>query len=105
MSSLVEVKISTLRNSKILEAAVIGVPDGKWGEVGKVLIVLKDGETMTEEEAIGFLKGKLARYKLPKLVEFTEEFPKTASGKIMKAELKRRYACPKEVLKPISKQH
>ena len=89
-------------NPKILEAAVIGVPDEKWGEVGKALIALKDGESMTEEEAIDFLKGKLAKYKLPKLVEFTEEFPKTASGKIKKAELKKRYARPMELLKPHS---
>ncbi len=79
---------------KILEAAVVGVPDGKWGEVGKALIVLKDGEDMTPEEALGFLRGKLAKYKIPKQVEFTGEFPKTASGKIRKAELKRRYANP-----------
>ena len=81
-------------NSKILEAAVIGVPDPKWGEIGKALIVLKDGETMTEEEATGFLKGKLAKYKIPKQVEFTDEFPKTASGKIKKADLKKRYTRP-----------
>jgi len=81
-------------NPKILEAAVIGVPDDKWGEVGKALIVLKEGETMTDEEAIGFLKGKLAKYKIPKQVEFTDEFPKTASGKIKKSELKKRYARP-----------
>jgi fatty-acyl-CoA synthase len=77
---------------KILEVAVIGVPDARWGEVGKALIVLKEGETMTEEEAIGFLKGKVAKYKIPKRVEFTNEFPKTASGKIKKSELKKRYA-------------
>lgn len=78
-------------NLKILEVAVIGVPDEKWGEVGKALIVLKDGEKMTKEEAIGFLKGKIAKYKIPKHVEFTAEFPKTASGKIKKTELRERY--------------
>ena len=78
-------------NPKILEVAVIGIPDEKWGEVGKALIVLKEGETMTEEEAINFLQGKLARYKIPKYVEFTEEFPKTASGKVKKSELREKY--------------
>ena len=59
-------------------------------------VVLKHGETMTEEEATGFLKGKLAKYKIPKQVEFTDEFPKTASGKIKKADLKKRYARPRK---------
>jgi len=83
-------------NPKILEVAVIGVPDTKWGEVGKALIVLKEGEAMTEEEAIGFLKGKIAKYKIPKQVQFTDEFPKTASGKIKKAQLKKKYTLPRE---------
>ena len=78
-------------NPKILEVAVIGVPDGKWGEVGKALLVLKPGEKMTKNEAINFLKGKVAKYKIPKHIEFTGEFPKTASGKIKKAELRKRY--------------
>jgi len=78
-------------NPKILEVAIIGVPDEKWGEVGKALIVLKDGEKMTEEEAIEFLRGKLAKYKIPKYAEFTSEFPKTASGKIKKTELREKY--------------
>lgn len=76
---------------KILEVAVIGVPDEKWGEVGKALIVPKDGEKIAEEEIFDFLKGKLAKYKIPKHVEFTTEFPTTASGKIKKAELRDKY--------------
>ena len=78
-------------NPKILEVAVIGVPDEKWGEVGKALIVLKDGEKMSGEEPIDFLRGKIARYKIPKHVEFTKEFPKTASGKIKKASLREKF--------------
>jgi fatty-acyl-CoA synthase len=78
-------------NPKILEAAVIGVPDEKWGEVGKALIVLKEGAEMTEQEALDFLKGKLAKYKIPKYVEFTGEFPKTGSGKIKKGDLRKKY--------------
>lgn len=78
-------------NPQILEAAVIGVPDEKWGEVGKALIVLKEGEKMTEEDAIEFLRGKLAKYKIPKYIEFTSEFPKTGSGKIKKSELRKKY--------------
>jgi fatty-acyl-CoA synthase len=78
-------------NPKILEVAIIGVPDEKWGEVGKALIVLKDREKMTKEEALEFLRGKLAKYKIPKFAEFTNEFPKTGSGKIKKTELREKY--------------
>ena len=78
-------------HQKILEAAVIGVPDEKWGEVGKALIVLKKGEIMSKNEAVSFLKRKVADFKIPRYVEFTQEFNKTASGKIKKAELRKKY--------------
>lgn len=73
---------------KIFDVAVIGVANEKWGEVGKAYIVLKPGETMTEEEALKFLEGKIGKYKIPKYVEFIETLPKTASGKIQKFILK-----------------
>ena len=73
---------------KVFDVAVVGVPDEKWGEVGKACIVLKPGETLTEREALAFLQGKVGRYKIPKYVEFVEELPKTASGKIQKYLLK-----------------
>jgi len=73
---------------KVLDAGVVGVPDEKWGEVGKAYIVLKPGETMTEEEAFKSLRGKVGKYKIPKHVQFVEELPKTASGKIQKFLLK-----------------
>ncbi|OGQ13845.1 MAG: hypothetical protein A2026_10020 [Deltaproteobacteria bacterium RBG_19FT_COMBO_46_12] len=73
---------------KIFDAGIVGVPDEKWGEVGKAFIILKPGETMNNGEAFEFLKGKVAKYKIPKYVEFIEELPKTASGKIQKFLLK-----------------
>jgi fatty-acyl-CoA synthase len=73
---------------KVLDAGVVGVPDEKWGEVGKAYIVLKPGETMTEEEAFEFLRGKVGKYKIPKHVQFVVELPKTASGKVQKFLLK-----------------
>jgi fatty-acyl-CoA synthase len=73
---------------KILDAGVVGVSDDKWGEVGKAYLALKPGETMSEEEALRFLRGKLAKFKIPKYVKFVEELPKTASGKIKKFLLK-----------------
>lgn len=73
---------------KIIDAGIVGVPDEKWGEVGKAFIVLKPGETMSNGETFEFLKGKVAKYKIPKYVQFIEELPKTASGKIQKFVLK-----------------
>jgi fatty-acyl-CoA synthase len=76
---------------KVFDVAIVGVPDEKWGEVGKTYIVLKPGETMTQEEALEFLQGKVGKYKIPKYVEFVKELPKTASGKIQKFLLKERH--------------
>ncbi|NWG01572.1 MAG: long-chain fatty acid--CoA ligase [Syntrophaceae bacterium] len=73
---------------KIFDAGIVGVPDERWGEVGKAFIVLKTGETMNNGEVFEFLKGKVAKYKIPKYIEFIEELPKTASGKIQKFVLK-----------------
>ncbi len=73
---------------KIFDAGIVGVPDEKWGEVGKAFIVLKPGEAMNNGEVFEFLKGKAAKYKIPKYVELIEELPKTASGKIQKFLLK-----------------
>ncbi len=75
---------------KIFDAGIVGVPDEKWGEVGKAFIVLKPGETMGNGEVFEFLKGKVAKYKIPKYAEYIEELPKTASGKIQKFVLKER---------------
>ncbi len=73
---------------KVFDVAIVGVPDEKWGEVGKAYIALKPEEAMGSEEIFEFLKGKVAKYKIPKYVEFIEELPKTASGKIQKFILK-----------------
>lgn len=73
---------------KVLDVGIIGVPDGKWGEVGKAYLVLKPGERMNVEEATTYLQGKIAKYKIPKYIEFVQELPKTASGKIQKFILK-----------------
>jgi fatty-acyl-CoA synthase len=78
---------------KIFDAGIVGVPDERWGEVGKAFIVLKPGEMMGNGEIFEFLKGKMARYKIPKYVEYVEELPKTASGKIQKFILKEMHKC------------
>jgi len=69
--------------------AVIGVPDEKWGEVPRAVVLLRDGARLTEEQLRAHLEGRLARYKIPKSVVFVDEMPRTASGKIRKAELRK----------------
>lgn len=73
---------------KVLEACCIGVPDEYRGETVKAFIVAKDGETLTEEEVTMYCKEKLAAYKVPKQIEFIDELPKTAVGKILRRELR-----------------
>ena len=75
-------------NPKVLQVAVIGVPDHKMGEVPKAFIELKKGVECSAEEIIAFCKGRIANYKVPKYVEFLDEFPMTASGKIQKFKLR-----------------
>ncbi|MCX2746545.1 o-succinylbenzoate--CoA ligase [Arthrobacter sp. MI7-26] len=69
--------------------AVIGVPDEKWGEVPRAVVVLREGALLTEDELKEHLAGRLARYKIPKTVVFVDDMPRTASGKIRKSELRR----------------
>jgi long-chain acyl-CoA synthetase len=73
---------------KILEACCIGVPDAYRGETVKAFIVVKEGESLGEEEVIQYCRDKLAPYKVPKLVEFIGELPKSAVGKILRRKLK-----------------
>ncbi len=87
----VEVENVLYTHPSVLEAAVIGVADPKWGEAVKAVLVLKPGKTATEEEIIQYCKEHIARYKAPKSVDFISELPKTGSGKIFKKGLKERY--------------
>jgi acyl-CoA synthetase (AMP-forming)/AMP-acid ligase II len=78
----------------ILEAAVIGIPDPKWGESVKACVVLKEGCQTTEEAIISFCKEQLARYKAPKRVQFLDALPRTGSGKIFKKALRESHPAP-----------
>lgn len=75
----------------VLEAAVVGVPDEKWGESVKAVVVLKEGTAASEEEIIDFCREHLASYKKPRSVEFWDSLPKTGSGKITKNEIRESY--------------
>jgi fatty-acyl-CoA synthase len=75
----------------VLECAVVGVPDEKWGEAVKGIVVLKPACKATEEELITFCKERIARYKSPKSIDFIPALPKTGSGKIEKKKLRDRY--------------
>lgn len=72
--------------------AVIGVPDEKWGEVPVAVVTVRDGAAVDTDSVRGFLDGRLARYKLPKKVIVVAELPRTASGKVRKADLRARFA-------------
>ncbi|NMI00382.1 acyl--CoA ligase family protein [Pseudonocardia acidicola] len=86
--STVEVEQAIVSHPAVLEVAVIGVPDERWGERPKAFVVLADGESATEEELIEHVKSKIARYKAPKAVEIVTELPKTSTGKVQKFELR-----------------
>lgn len=73
---------------KILEACAVGIPDPYRGETVKAFVVLQPGQKMTEEEVIKYCQEKLARYKVPKMVEFMSSLPKSGVGKILRKELR-----------------
>ncbi|MGZ3599782.1 MAG: AMP-binding protein, partial [Ktedonobacterales bacterium] len=78
-------------HTDIAEAAVLGRPDPKWGEVGLAVVVPRQHATLTETDILAFCGTRLARYKIPKSVVFAESLPRNAMGKVIKSELYDRY--------------
>jgi len=83
-----EVEEAILEHDGIADVAVIGVPDEKWGEAVKAIVILKPGISLGEQEIIEFTTDRIARYKRPKSVAFVDELPRLPSGKVSKVALR-----------------
>jgi fatty-acyl-CoA synthase len=75
----------------VQDAALIGQPDEKWGEVGLMIVACKPNRSVSVEELLAFCQGRLAKYKIPRRVEFVQALPYSPYGKVMKAELKKQW--------------
>ena len=87
----VEVEEALAQHPAVAEVAVIGVPHERWGETVKALVVCRDGAQVDAEELVAFARGRLAGYKLPRALAFVDALPRTASGKVLKRELRSRF--------------
>jgi long-chain acyl-CoA synthetase len=83
-----DIEAVLFENPKVKEAAVIGTPDEYRGETVKAFVVLKEGETATQEEIIAFCKERMAPYRVPRTVEFRDDLPKSMIGKVLRRELR-----------------
>lgn len=86
-----EVEARLVDNPGILEAAVIGVPDSKWGETVCAILSVRDGHKLTDESVLAHLQGRIARYKQPRKIIFVDALPKNGSGKIDKRLLRAKF--------------
>ncbi|MGH3343347.1 MAG: acyl--CoA ligase family protein [Carbonactinosporaceae bacterium] len=88
--STIEVEQAIVSHPEVLEVAVVGVPDEKWGERPKAFVIRKPGADVGEDDLIEHVRGQIARFKAPREVEYVDELPKTSTGKIQKFELRER---------------
>jgi acyl-CoA synthetase (AMP-forming)/AMP-acid ligase II len=94
--SSIEVEDCLFQHPDVAEAAVIGVPDDKWGETIKALVVLKPGAAARERELIDFCRARMAHFKCPTSVEIRGELARTATGKLQKFKLREPYWAGRE---------
>jgi long-chain acyl-CoA synthetase len=86
-----EIENALMAHEGIADVAVIGVPDERWGEVGKALVILVPDVELTPDEILAYAREQLAGFKVPKTVDFVEAIPRNPSGKILKRELRDPY--------------
>jgi long-chain acyl-CoA synthetase len=86
----VEVEEALAQHPDVAEVAVIGIPDERWGETVKALVVARAGSSPSADELVAFARERLAGYKLPRSIEFVDDLPRTPSGKVLKRELRKR---------------
>lgn len=89
--SSLEIEKALAAHPSVYECAVVPVPDEKWGEAAKALVVLKENAAATEADLLAFLRERLAGFKVPKSVEFLPSLPKGGTGKVLKKELREKY--------------
>ncbi len=86
-----EVENALRAHPDVADCGVIGIPDDTWGEVGRAVVVLRPGAQARDRDILAFLDGRIARYKIPKSVRFSDGLPRTATGKILKKTLRENY--------------
>jgi fatty-acyl-CoA synthase len=89
--SSIEVEDCLYQHDAVAEVAVIGVPDERWGETIKALVVVREGSAVTEEELIAHCRERLAHFKAPTSVELRAALDRTATGKLQKYKLRQPY--------------
>jgi fatty-acyl-CoA synthase len=88
--STIEVESALVSHRAVLEAAVVGIPDERWGERPVAYVVLREGNNASEAELIDHVRGRIAHYKAPDHVEFLDALPRTSTGKVQKHDLRLR---------------
>jgi fatty-acyl-CoA synthase len=86
-----EVEKMLYEHPAVAECAVVGVPDEQWGEVGRAVVVLREGAVAGPDEILAFLDGRLARYKIPKSVVVVDSLLRNATGKLQRNRIKESY--------------
>jgi acyl-CoA synthetase (AMP-forming)/AMP-acid ligase II len=80
-----------LEHTAVSDVAVVGVPDSKWGEAAKAIVVVKPGHSVSDQELIQYVRQRLAHFKCPSSIEFVESLPRNAAGKVIKRQLREPY--------------
>jgi long-chain acyl-CoA synthetase len=86
-----EVEAVLMGHPDVMDAAVVGVPDEQWGESVKAVVQLREGASVSGDELISFCAARLAGYKKPRTVDFVDELPRDAAGKLLKRKIREPY--------------